>query len=128
MNVEIEVNEAVDTDDSLLLRLPFDDGLSPASDFSGLDNTGEIQGAVYVSDSADGSAGSLQFDGLDDTVDIGTLDVSGQGLTIAAWIKADSFPGRDRDPRVISKASTYAVNRHVFMSVSYTHLTLPTKA
>ncbi len=28
----------------------------------------------------------------------------GSGLTVAAWFKADSFPGKYQDPRIISEA------------------------
>jgi len=41
----------------------------------------------------------------DDLIDLGPLDVSGPGLTLAAWFNADRFPGELRDPRLISKAT-----------------------
>ena len=58
---------------------------------------------------------SLEFDGVDDGISLGTLDASGSGLTLAAWINADTFPGTSRDPRIISKATGTAARDHVFM-------------
>ena len=73
-----------------------------------------ISGATYVSESGDDSAFSLDFeDG--DSVNLGGLDVKGAGVTLAAWVKADSFTGSRFDGRIISKADGIAANRHVFM-------------
>jgi PKD repeat protein len=55
---------------------------------------------------------ALSFDGVDDFVDLGTLDVSGSALTIAAWIKADSFA---TDARILSKSVGSAEQDHYFM-------------
>ena len=85
-----------------------------ALDSGTLGNDGAIAGATYVADSADGSTGSLEFD-ASDQVDLGAFDVDGSGLTVAAWINADSFPGNARDPRIVSKASGGAADDHVFM-------------
>jgi len=41
----------------------------------------------------------------------GIIDVSGPGLTLAAWFKADGFPGASSDPRLISKASSVSTAR-----------------
>jgi VCBS repeat-containing protein len=98
-----------------VVRLPFNDSQVPATDVSGNDNNGVISGASYVSESGDGTLASLSFDGTDDTVSLGSVDVAGAGLTLAAWIKAESFPGASRDPRIISKASGSTGDEHVFM-------------
>ena len=107
----------VTEDASLLVHLQFDDDQTflTAADSSGNGNDGVISGATYVSVSGDVSGSSLDFDGDDDTVSLGALDVNGTGLTVAAWINADSFPGSARDPRIVSKASGAAANDHVFM-------------
>jgi len=76
---------------------------------------GSISGAVYSAESADGSPFSLDFDGVNDGVSLGTLDVSGTGVTLAAWINAETFPGTSQDPRIISKASGTSNDDHVFM-------------
>ena len=116
VQVSISVNEVNPVSD-LLVRLGLDDSdtQNVATDSSGNSNDGAISGAVYTAETVDGSPGSLDFDGVDDSVDLGSLDVNGTGLTLAAWIKADSFPGNVRDPRIISKASGISANRHVFM-------------
>ena len=94
----------------------FEEGTgSTAIDASGQGNDGTISGAVYSSDTADSSAYALDFDGVDDTVDLGLLDSNTGQLTLAAWIKPDSFPGRARDPRIISKATGTSANDHIFM-------------
>ncbi len=104
-------------DSDALLRLSFDEGSgTTASDSSGAGNNGKLVGGpVFRSQTADGSAHALNFDGTDDYVDLGSFDVAGSGLTMAAWFKADSFPGQYQDPRIISKASGTAANDHVFM-------------
>ena len=90
----------VDTD--LLAHLTLDDDLTPAiaMDSSVFGNDGAITGATYVPESGDGSSSSLSFDG-DDVVNLGGLDVNGTGVTLAAWVKADSFPGANLDLSLI---------------------------
>jgi len=77
----------------VIVRLKLDDIQLPsiAIDSSSRGNDGAINGASFVPDSADGSPFSLDFDGVDDGVSLGALDVSGTGLTLAAWVKADTF-------------------------------------
>lgn len=83
-----------------------------ANDSAGSAN-GAITGATFDSNSADG-AGSLLFDGVDDRVDLGTLDVpAGNAITIAAWFRADDFD--IRDARIISKASGTSSAAHYWM-------------
>ena len=64
---------------------------------------------------SDGSAYSVRFDGTDDYINLGSLDVDGSGLALSAWFNADSYPGPSQDPRIISKASSVSGNDHVFM-------------
>ena len=102
-------------DPDLLAHLSFDDDQTPsiAADSSGYGNSGVIIGPEYVPETSDGSSRSLDFNGAD-SVSLGGLDVNGTGITLAAWIKADSFPGENRDPLIISKADGVATNRTVF--------------
>ena len=99
----------------LLVHLPLDDSQTDtiAEDSSGNGNDGVISGATYVI-AEDGSASSLRFEG-GGFVNLGGLDVAGTGLTLAAWVRADSFTGSGLDGRIISKADGIAANRHVFM-------------
>jgi len=62
----------------------------------------------------DGKYGNaLNFDGINDYVDVGTLNVVGGGLTILAWFMADDFDVNDG--RIISKATTQAEQDHYWM-------------
>ena len=109
-------NTGVNINPDLLVQLTLDDNQTPAVAFdSSLNNNdGVITGATYEFDSGDGSVSSLRFSG-DGGVNLGNLDASGSGLTLAAWIKADSFPGANQDPRIISKARNASTNSHIFM-------------
>lgn len=100
-----------------LLKLSFNEGSGTiASDSSGLGNQARLVGGpAYVSDTADGSPYALRFDGQNDYVDAGVIEPTGRALTLAAWFKADTFPGDYRDPRIISRASGTAEADHVFM-------------
>jgi len=104
-------------DSDTIVALPLDDGSGlVASDVSGNDNDGTLVGGpLFETETPNGSAFALRFDGVDDYIDLGTLDVAGTGLTLAAWFNADSYPGRARDPRLISKALGVSGNDHVFM-------------
>ncbi|MEZ4581650.1 MAG: LamG-like jellyroll fold domain-containing protein [Caldilineaceae bacterium] len=103
--------------ENLLLHLPLDDGTgSVAADVSGGGHDGTlVNGAAFQAGTGDGSAFAVRFDGVDDRIDVGILDVTGGGLTVANWFKAASFPGSPDDPRFISQASGTAADDHVFM-------------
>ncbi len=113
--VTISVTGSLDPD--ALVSLPLDDGSGLiAGDVSGMGNDGMLAGgAAFDANTADGSAFSVRFDGVDGFIDLGAVDVSGTGLTLAARFNADSFPGSSSDPRLISKATGTASNDHVFM-------------
>ncbi|MCP3919871.1 MAG: PKD domain-containing protein, partial [bacterium] len=100
-----------------VVLLPLDEGSGTvANDASGMGNDGTlVNGAVFEANTGDGSPFAVRFDGLDDRIDIGSVDVNGSGLTLAAWFNPVSFPGPSNDPRLISKASGVAANDHVFM-------------
>ncbi len=115
--VMLDVRPVVTAAPDTLVELALEEGGGAvAQDSSGLGNDGILQGSpVYEADTGNGSAFALRFDGVDDSIDLGQLDVAGSGLTLALWFKADSYPGTYRDPRLISKASGTAANAHVFM-------------
>ena len=101
----------------LLVHLPLDEGSGLiANDISGMNNDGTlINNPVFEANTGDGSDYAVRFDGVDDAIDVGNLDVNGTGLTLATWFNAASFPGPSSDPRMISKAAGTASNDHVFM-------------
>jgi hypothetical protein len=62
-----------------------------AQDFAGSHNGTLVNGPVWRPNGGK-IGGGLEFDGVDDYVDIGAIDiVGGTGLTIALWFKADDF-------------------------------------
>ena len=62
-----------------------------------------------------GAAGAIagntatNFDGVNDSVNLGTFDVNGTGLTMTAWFNADDFDSSDQ--RIISKALSTGSNQ-----------------
>ena len=106
-----------DLSPAVLVELPLDEGNGVvAGDISGLGNNGTLlNGAAFEANTPDSSPYAVRFDGADDSIDLGSLDVVGNGLSLTAWFNANSFPGSSRDPRLISKASGTAANDHVFM-------------
>jgi len=100
-----------------VVALPLNEGSGVvAGDTSGNGNNGTlVNGPVFEANTPDNSAFALRFDGVDDYIDLGTVDVTGTGLTVAAWFNADSYPGTARDPRLVSKATGTSGNDHVFM-------------
>ena len=99
-----------------ILVLPLDEGSGVvAGDISGAGNDGTlIGGPPFDPSSGDGSAFSVNLDGVDDYIDLGTVDAVGSGLTAAVWFNADSLPGGSA-PRLVSKASGVSANDHIFM-------------
>ena len=92
----------------------FDEGAgSVASDSSGEGRDGTVSGPGWTTDTPDGSPFSLSFDGVDDRIDIGAFDVSGDQMTIACWLRPDGFS--IRDARLVSKATGVQENDHYWM-------------
>ena len=99
----------------LFLALDDTNGLW-ATDASGNDYDGALlNGASFTKSAGDGSLSAVEFDGVDDFIDVGELDVSGSGLTLSAWFSADSFTGKYKDGRLISKATGIQGDDHIFM-------------
>jgi hypothetical protein len=96
----------------LIAHWRFDEGVGSdiAIDASGNGYDGAVSGATWVL-REDGFA--LGFDGTDDYVDVGGVDVVGQALTISLWFKAESFGVPDA--RLISKSVGTASSDHDFM-------------
>jgi hypothetical protein len=105
----------------LLGHWPLDEGGGTvAGDVSGNGNDGTlVNGAAFEASTGDGSLSAVRFDGVDDRIDLGTLDVDGPGLTLAMWFNAVTFPGSSHDPRLISKATGVYADDHVFMLGTY---------
>ena len=63
-----------------------------------------------------GAEPGLDFDGIDDYVDVGKFDVSGSAITLTARFRADNLANcANRDCRILSKADSNASQDHYFM-------------
>ena len=79
--------------------------LDDGSGFTAVDSEGNHDGTVDGAGWTVGQlGGALDFDGINDYVDVGTFDVVGSGLTMMGWFNAETIP--DSDPRIISKATS----------------------
>ncbi|MBN2201558.1 VCBS repeat-containing protein [bacterium] len=81
-----------------------------AHDGSGNGHDGVLTGGSWSNGHIEGAAA---FDGTDDRVDLGGLDISGSGLTIACWFRADDFG--NEDARLVSKATGIQEADHYWM-------------
>ena len=95
-------------------RLNESAGATVATDSAG-SNDGSYEGAVAggAGPSVGGTNYAATFDGFNDHINLGRFDVSGNELTIAAWIKADDFD--IGDARIISKATNADTDDHYWM-------------
>ncbi|REJ66626.1 MAG: LamG domain-containing protein [Planctomycetota bacterium] len=82
-------------------------GSTVATDAAGGTNGQYVEADPGVA-GIDGTA--AHFDGIDDFIDVGTIDIVGDKMTIFAWIKADSFSGVDTT--IISKAIAHTEVDH----------------
>lgn len=74
---------------------------------------GTLAGASWTTDTPDGSLWALDFDGVDDQVDMGSFDLGGTELTVTLWMRADDFA--QMDGRFLSKASGVQDEDHYWM-------------
>ncbi len=103
---------AGDSTAGLVAHWPLDEGAGTlALDHSGNGHTGFLtNGPQWLADPA------LSFDGANDHVDAGHLDVAGSALTLAAWIHPEDLANcSSRDCRILSKATGTAEGDHYFM-------------
>ena len=92
----------------------FDEGSGDTvMDSSGNGRDGMIQSATWVDGGWNGLGWCLDFDGNDDRVELGVVDVEGPGITLAGWLQPDDF--EIDDARIISKANEWGGNDHWWM-------------
>lgn len=90
-----------------------------ANDSSGNNNTGTLQNISSPPTASSGwnaagrVNGALNFDGSNDYVSLGNMDVTGGRITIAAWFKADTFSGSGN--RIVDKSTGSAESNHYWM-------------
>lgn len=102
----------------VLVHLTLDEvGGTVATNLGSGDSDGTlVNGASFVlKTGGDDSAYAVDLDGVNDAIDLGDVNPQGNALTVAAWIRPDSFPGNSRDGRIVSKASGTAEDDHIFM-------------
>ena len=108
------VEEIPDVLDNLIARWSMDAGQGLiVDDLSANSNTGIIDGSTWEDMVPDNSAFSMAFDGTDDRIDIGNLDLTGSSMSIAFWFRANDFG--THDARFISKAIGQADADHFWM-------------
>jgi hypothetical protein len=103
--------------DPSLAHWPLDEtsGQVAADVVGGYDGT-LVGGPVWQPDGGR-IGGALEFDGVDDYVDIGAIDFVGEnGMTVALWLRPQAFNG---DSRLISKATGTAEQDHYWMVSTY---------
>ncbi|MEO1369527.1 MAG: LamG domain-containing protein, partial [Acidobacteriota bacterium] len=93
----------------------FDDGAgAQAADSAGAGAPdGLLVGAAWSADATDGSAGSIEFDGVDDRVELGTYDLGAGPVSLLFWFRADDFD--TMDARFLSKATGVQEDDHFWM-------------
>ena len=82
-----------------------------AQDNSGNGNHGTPIGNPLFGPGMTGMA--VDFDGFDDRIELGTLDIVGSGITLAAWLNPVTYVYDDT--RVISKATSVNTKDHWWM-------------
>lgn len=74
-----------------------------ANDIAG-DNIGFASNGVIFQSAGGQIAGAAEFDGVDTRIDIGPMNITSGEITMAAWVRADTF--NVNDPRVIAKTNS----------------------
>jgi hypothetical protein len=99
------------TEEDLVAHWPMDTGTGAvAEDISGAGYTGKlVNGAQFAT-------GGAKFDGVNDYMDVGKLNIAGNAMAMSGWFKADNLSNcRARDCRIISKATGISEQDHYFM-------------
>ena len=81
-------------------------------DYSGNGHHGTYMGGVPTWNNTGGQAGGaldMPAAASDHTIDAGTFDVEGSGLTLAAWVYQEAST---KDARIISKTSSSTPGNH----------------
>ncbi len=114
-DVDVEVVTCIDdVTDGLGARWSFEEGTGDVVlDSSSGALNGSVIGALWSTETHDDSSYTLDFDGVDDRVDLGTFDLGGTALTITFWFRADDFG--QMDGRFLSKASGVQDPDHLWM-------------
>ena len=86
-----------------------------AQDGSGNGHNGAVEGGpTWVSPGWNGTGACMRFGGADDRITAGSFDVSGSGITLAAWINPEVFTN---DARMMSKSEGSSTADHYWAMV-----------
>jgi len=86
-----------------------------AQDGSGNGHNGTLEGSpIYVSPGWDGTGACMQFGPQDARITVESFDVTGSGITLAAWVNPSLFTN---DARMISKSEGGGTNFHYWAMV-----------
>ncbi len=96
----------------LVAHWPMDKASGTAiADISGNRHTGKLINGAHLL-----TGEGIRFDGVNDYLDAGNLNVGGNAMTMSAWFWADDLNNcRSRDCRILSKASGVSEQDHYFM-------------
>lgn len=111
-NINITVKTmATNITTGLIAHWPLDENTGTiAEDSSGHNHTGTLMNKPTWSDNW------LNFDGNNDYVDMGILDVTGESMTLSAWFRSDRLNNCSfHDCRIISKAKGVLNKEHYWM-------------
>jgi len=102
----------IDPEEGLIGHWPFDEGNGTLT----IDASGNGHHGTLVNGPEWTPGPALDFDGVDDLVDVGTFDVPGTELTLAAWIQPQDLVNCPaNDCRIVAKATGTAESAHYFM-------------
>ncbi|MEP0365792.1 MAG: LamG-like jellyroll fold domain-containing protein [Cyclobacteriaceae bacterium] len=109
---------AQDLSSGLLVYYPFDGNADDASASGSFDGT--VVGAALV-DGYDGAASSAyDFDGINDQIVFGDIDLSTSSFTISFWLKLPDLPVGGTSYRMLSKRAGCTASQFFDISVSNT--------
>ena len=98
----------------LVAYWPVDEGSGKViGDISGNGNTGTLKNGPSW-----GAGSGLKFDGVNDYVDVGSIEITGKAMTLSAWFWSDDLANcssKYHDCRIISKATGTTEQDHYFM-------------
>ncbi|GEM_PF-1003851 len=100
----------------------FDEGYGTTAHDEGFGgNDGTISGATWKDKSGCVSGKCLEFDGVDDYIDIGDINLTQDKITVAAWVRFDKVPvnGESSETRkgIVSKYDAANNKREFFLGL-----------
>lgn len=94
-------------------RWPMDDGTGSVVTEVVQGQNGTLMGPSWNFNPGQGSPAALTFDGINDSMSLGGLDLPGNAFTVSMWFRAASF--NLQDGRLLSKATGLTDQEHMFM-------------